>query len=317
MAEVVLQEPGRERLHSEASRGAPAIRSDHAEPQRERQAPPGETGVQRARHRALGPALSRRARGEVPRLPNGFPEKSSRPDRPRARDRPKPRRRPRPREAGDTTARRSRSAPAQSSPAVPQPPTHTAHHEGFLFRKLDIESLKKSTNSRSWVNLYCVLNKGEIGFYKDAKNTSTPYNNEPLLSLSHCHCDITNGYKKKKNVFTLKTKDGSEFLFHAKDEEDLKAWVNNITTSISEHEEIAKRGQPQPTTSSTDEGTRREGSKADNRSERGAERSDRADRIESADKDKEKEIEKEKEKPERSEKSDRGGKRSEKSGKKK
>lgn len=88
------------------------------------------------------------ARGEVPRLPNGLPEKSSRLDRPRARDRPKPRRRPRPKEPGETT-RRSRSAPAQSSPAVPQPPTHTAHHEGFLFRKLDIESLKKSTNR--WV----------------------------------------------------------------------------------------------------------------------------------------------------------------------
>uniref|UniRef100_A0A8C4FGH0 Spectrin beta chain n=1 Tax=Dicentrarchus labrax TaxID=13489 RepID=A0A8C4FGH0_DICLA len=73
-------------------------------------------------------------------------------------------------------------------------------------------------HSRSWVNLYCVLNKGEMGFYKDAKNTTTPYNNEPLLNLSHCHCDVTNGYKKKKNVFTLKTKDGSEFLFHAKDE---------------------------------------------------------------------------------------------------
>ena len=88
------------------------------------------------------------ARGEVPRLPNGLPEKSSRPDRPRARDRPKPRRRPRPKEPGETT-RRSRSAPAQSGPAVAQPPTHTAHHEGFLFRKLDIESLKKSTNR--WV----------------------------------------------------------------------------------------------------------------------------------------------------------------------
>ncbi|XP_023271807.1 spectrin beta chain, non-erythrocytic 4-like [Seriola lalandi dorsalis] len=261
------------------------------------------------------------ARGEVPRLPNGLPEKSSRPDRPRARDRPKPRRRPRPKEPGETT-RRSRSAPAQSSPAVPQPPTHTAHHEGFLFRKLDIESLKKSTN-RSWVNLYCVLNKGEMGFYKDAKNTTTPYNNEPLLNLSHCHCDVTNGYKKKKNVFTLKTKDGSEFLFHAKDEEDLKAWVNNITASITEHEEIAKWGQPQPTTSSTDEGTRRDGSKADNRSERGGERSDRAERIERADKEREKEREKEKERErgERSERSDRGGKsdtkRSEKSGKKK
>uniref|UniRef100_A0A674MFJ7 Spectrin beta chain n=1 Tax=Takifugu rubripes TaxID=31033 RepID=A0A674MFJ7_TAKRU len=158
--------------------------------------------------------------------------KSSRPDRPRARDRPKPRRRPRPREAGDMTARRSRSAPAQSSPAVPQPPTHTAHHEGFLFRKLDIESLKKSTNSRSWVNLYCVLNKGEIGFYKDAKNTSTPYNNEPLLNLSHCHCDITNGYKKKKNVFTLKTKEGSEFLFHAKDEVSNSGLLSNYTLDV-------------------------------------------------------------------------------------
>uniref|UniRef100_A0A8C1AVQ4 Spectrin beta chain n=1 Tax=Cyprinus carpio carpio TaxID=630221 RepID=A0A8C1AVQ4_CYPCA len=198
------------------------------------------------------------ARGEVPRLPNGFPEKTSRLDRPRARDRPKPRRRPRPKEpAGET--RRSRSAPAQSSPPVPQPPTHTAQREGFLFRKIDIEGQKKSSN-RSWVNLYCVLNKGELGFYKDAKNTSTPYNNEPLINLSRCACDINSGYKKKKNVFTLKTNDGSEFLFHAKDEDDLKSWITSINTSISEHEEInGKQGQTHPTTSSTDEGTRRDG----------------------------------------------------------
>ncbi|XP_076591998.1 spectrin beta chain, non-erythrocytic 4 isoform X4 [Chaetodon auriga] len=413
MAEVVLQEPSRERLHSEPTRGSRGSRTDplgHAEPQvqthihhrdhkierqlsseqliqarrdelpqevwrehaerRERRPLERQTSSEQEGHGGHGSHEGRRrerdrhrlerqessehdtgkehsdrrsgggekrstlaeiveqlqereaaqARGEVPRLPNGLPEKSSRPDRPRARDRPKPRRRPRPKEAGETTTRRSRSAPAQSSPAVPQPPTHTAHHEGFLFRKLDIESLKKSTN-RSWVNLYCVLNKGEMGFYKDAKNTTTPYNNEPLLNLSHCHCDVTNGYKKKKNVFTLKTKDGSEFLFHAKDEEDLKAWVTNITASITEHEEIAKWGQPQPTTSSTDEGTRRDGSKADNRSERGGERSDRAERIERAEKEKEKEKEKERERGERSERSDRGGKsdakRSEKSGKKK
>ncbi|XP_056333914.1 spectrin beta chain, non-erythrocytic 4-like isoform X2 [Danio aesculapii] len=214
------------------------------------------------------------ARGEIPRLPNGLPEKSSRPDRPRARDRPKPRRRPRPKEPTAGETRRSRSAPAQSSPQVPLPPTHTAQHEGFLFRKIDIESQKKSSN-RSWVNLYCVLNKGELGFYKDAKNTATPYNNEPLINLSRCACDINNGYKKKKNVFTLKTKDGSEFLFHAKDEDDLKSWITSITASISEHEELAKLGQTHPTTSSTDEGTRRDGSRAGG-SERG-EKSDRAD----------------------------------------
>ncbi|XP_035240586.1 spectrin beta chain, non-erythrocytic 4-like isoform X2 [Anguilla anguilla] len=248
------------------------------------------------------------ARGEVPRLPNGLPEKASRPDRPRARDRPKPRRRPRPKEPSGGETRRSRSAPAQSSPAVPQPPSHTAQHEGFLFRKLDIDAQKKSSN-RSWVNLYCVLSKGEIGFYKDAKNTATPYNSEPMLNLSSCTCDVTNGYKKKKNVFTLKTKDGSEFLFHAKDEDDLKGWIANITASISEHEEIAKWGQPQPTTSSTDEGTRRDGSKAE-KSEKG-ERSDRGDKAEKGDRSERSE------KGERPEKGGRTDKRSSTSGKKK
>ncbi|XP_062328735.1 spectrin beta chain, non-erythrocytic 4-like isoform X2 [Osmerus eperlanus] len=390
MAEVVLQEPGRERLNSEPSRGAARAgssswtdpqsqpqgrearlerqlsseqliqarrdelpqevwreRAERHERRLERQTSSeqeghGHEGRRRDRHRLerqessehdtakehsdrrsaggekrstladiveqLQEREAAQARGEVPRVPNGVPEKPSRPERPRARDRPKPRRRPRPKEPAGGEPRRSRSAPAQSSPPVPQVPSHTAHHEGFLFRKLDIETLKKSAN-RSWVNLYCVLNKGEMGFYKDAKNTSTPYNNEPLLSLSHCDCDVTNGYKKKKNVFTLKTQDGSEFLFHAKDEDDLKAWITNITTSISEHEQIAKWGQPHPTTSSTDEGTRRDGSKADNKSERGGERSDRGERAEKA------------EKPERSERSDKGekseNKRSEKSSKKK
>ncbi len=89
------------------------------------------------------------ARGDIPRLPNGFPEKSSKLDRPRARDRPKPRRRPRPKEPTAGETRRSRSAPAQSSPPVPQPATHMAQREGFLFRKIDIEGEKKSSNR--WV----------------------------------------------------------------------------------------------------------------------------------------------------------------------
>lgn len=91
------------------------------------------------------------ARGEIPRVPNGVPEKSSRPDRPRARDRPKPRRRPRPKETTAGETRRSRSAPAQGSPAVPLPPTHTAQHEGFLFRKIDIDGQKKSSNRWGFV----------------------------------------------------------------------------------------------------------------------------------------------------------------------
>ncbi|KAJ8405792.1 hypothetical protein AAFF_G00312290 [Aldrovandia affinis] len=201
------------------------------------------------------------AQAEAPRMSNGILDRVTRPDRPRARDRPKPRRRPRPKEPVET--RRSRSAPAQSAPTTLQPPSHTAQHQGFLFRKHDMEIQKTNPNSRSWVNLYCVLAKGEIGFYKDAKNTSTPYNSEPLLNLSSCTCDVTNGYKKKKNVFGLKTTEGTEFYFHARDEEDLKGWITNITTSIAEHEEIAKWGKPQATTSSAEEGTKRDGDASD------------------------------------------------------
>ncbi|MGH0151911.1 UNVERIFIED_CONTAM: hypothetical protein FKN15_020718 [Acipenser sinensis] len=196
-----------------------------------------------------------RERDPGPRLHNGLPERTPRPDRPRARDRPKPRRRPRPKDpnapAGET--RRSRSAPAQSTcSAPPAPPSHTAKQEGCMFRKHEVEIEKKASN-RSWVNLYCIVTNGEMGFYKDAKNTTTTFNGEPIISLNNCICDVANGYKKKKNVFKLKTVEGSEFLFHTRDEMDLKNWVKTITTAISEHEEIAKWAQTQPTTSSTDE----------------------------------------------------------------
>ncbi|XP_041741612.1 spectrin beta chain, non-erythrocytic 4 [Coregonus clupeaformis] len=188
-------------------------------------------------------------------------------ERPRARDRPKPRRRPRPKEPEEK--RRSRSAPAQS-PAQLLPPSHTAHNEGFLYRKHDFEGQQKSPSSKSWVNLYCVLSKGEIIFYKDAKSTTTPYNEESPLDLSVCICDSTMGYKKKKNVFVIKKNDGNDYIFHAKDEEDLKAWVTNITTSITEHEEIAKWDKPTTSSTDPDRSERKEKSEgdADARSER-------------------------------------------------
>ncbi|MGH0129988.1 UNVERIFIED_CONTAM: hypothetical protein FKN15_025849 [Acipenser sinensis] len=90
-----------------------------------------------------------RERDPGPRLHNGLPERTPRPDRPRARDRPKPRRRPRPKDPstplGET--RRSRSAPAQSTcSAPPAPPSHTVQQEGCMFRKQDVEIEKKSSN---------------------------------------------------------------------------------------------------------------------------------------------------------------------------
>ncbi|XP_044844211.1 spectrin beta chain, non-erythrocytic 4 isoform X1 [Mauremys mutica] len=200
------------------------------------------------------------------RLPNGLdllPERTPRPERPRARDRPKPRRRPRPRDPSQPPgeSRRSRSAPAQSAPPPP-PPTHTVQLEGFLFRKHELEAPNKKASNRSWVNLYCVLSRGDLGFYKDAKGqaSGSTHGGEPPLPLHQATSHVATDYKKKKNVFKLKTSDGNEFLLQAKDEEEMKNWLQALAASAEEHAEIARWSQALLTTSSTDEGNpRREG----------------------------------------------------------
>ncbi|XP_056396105.1 spectrin beta chain, non-erythrocytic 4 isoform X2 [Hyla sarda] len=201
------------------------------------------------------------SRDSPARLPNGIeklPERTTRPDRPRARDRPKPRRRPRPKDPNQPPgeARRSRSAPAQSNAPPPPPPTHTVQQEGYLFRKHELDGPSKKASNRSWVNLYCVLNKGDLGVYKDAKSQSSgaTHGGEPLLNLHGATCEVANEYKKKKFVFKLRSTDGREFLFQAKDEEEMKNWIAAVATCVTEHGEIAKWSQTLLTTSSTDEG---------------------------------------------------------------
>ncbi|XP_070700109.1 spectrin beta chain, non-erythrocytic 4 [Pempheris klunzingeri] len=213
------------------------------------------------------------ARGEPYRPSSSLSAPVTRFDgRPRARDRPKPRRRPRPKEPEET--RRSRSAPATGAPTTPQPPSHTAHNEGSLYRKKattsDLEAQQRSPNSKSWVNVYCVLKEGKLTFYKDARNHTTTYNEEPSVDLSNCSFDPSMGYKKKKNVFILQLNDGNNFAFHAKDEEDLKAWTSNITTCIAEHEAMAKWDKPGTSSMDPDHSERKEKSEgdADARSER-------------------------------------------------
>uniref|UniRef100_A0A803TIK9 Spectrin beta chain n=1 Tax=Anolis carolinensis TaxID=28377 RepID=A0A803TIK9_ANOCA len=202
-----------------------------------------------------------RDRESPARLPNGLdmlPERTPRPDRPRARDRPKPRRRPRPKDpnAAPGESRRSRSAPAQSSAPPPPPPTHTIQQEGYLLRKLELDGPNKKASNRSWINLYCVISKGELGFYKDSKGreSGSTHSNEPLLNLHNATSEVANDYKKKKNVLKIKINDGGEFLLQAKDEEEMKTWLTALTSSIAEHAEIARWGQALLTTSSTDEG---------------------------------------------------------------
>ena len=59
---------------------------------------------------------------------------------------------------------------------------------------------------RSWHNVYCVVNKQEVSFYKDGKAAATglSYHGETSLRLQDAVCDVASEYKKKKHVFKLR-----------------------------------------------------------------------------------------------------------------
>lgn len=59
---------------------------------------------------------------------------------------------------------------------------------------------------RSWQNVYCVLRKGSLGFYKDGKSASNgiPYHGEVPISLAEAACEVAHDYKKRKHVFKLR-----------------------------------------------------------------------------------------------------------------
>ncbi|MGH0152180.1 UNVERIFIED_CONTAM: hypothetical protein FKN15_051328 [Acipenser sinensis] len=96
----------------------------------------------------------------------------------------------------------------------------TTQMEGVLHRKHEWEGHNKKASSRSWHNVYCVINNQEMGFYKDSKNASQgiPYHSEIPVSLKEAICEVAIDYKKKKHVFKLRITDGNEYLFQAKDD---------------------------------------------------------------------------------------------------
>ncbi|PNJ70751.1 SPTB isoform 2 [Pongo abelii] len=120
--------------------------------------------------------------------------------------------------------------------------------EGYLGRKHDLEGPNKKASNRSWNNLYCVLRNSELTFYKDAKNLALgmPYHGEEPLALRHAICEIAANYKKKKHVFKLRLSNGSEWLFHGKDEEEMLSWLQGVSTAINESQSIRVKAQSLP-----------------------------------------------------------------------
>uniref|UniRef100_A0A669Q4F5 Spectrin beta chain n=1 Tax=Phasianus colchicus TaxID=9054 RepID=A0A669Q4F5_PHACC len=116
------------------------------------------------------------------------------------------------------TADRKATAAIQAQTAATLPAKTqeipSAQMEGFLHRKHEWETHSKKASSRSWHNVYCVINNQEMGFYKDSKAAASgiPYHNEIPVSLKEAVCEIAVDYKKKKHVFKLRQDPARELI---------------------------------------------------------------------------------------------------------
>uniref|UniRef100_A0AAR2KXC5 Spectrin beta chain n=1 Tax=Pygocentrus nattereri TaxID=42514 RepID=A0AAR2KXC5_PYGNA len=136
-----------------------------------------------------------------------------------------------------TGSRKGKACQAATLPTKGQD-TPSAQIEGFLNRKHEWEGHNKKASNRSWHNVYCVINNQELGFYKDSKSASQgiPYHSEIPISLKDSTCEVALDYKKKKHVFKLRLSDGNEYLFQAKDDEEMNSWIQAISCATpSEH----------------------------------------------------------------------------------
>ncbi|KAJ3665706.1 hypothetical protein Zmor_001192 [Zophobas morio] len=130
---------------------------------------------------------------------------------------------------------------AQHKPSTKEP------LEGTLFRKHEWQSEYVKAAVRKWNKVYTVLRNSQIFFYPDSKTAhSKPektFQGEDPLSLNDATASEDKFYKKKKHVFRLVLKNKMEYLFQAKDEEEMNTWIsriNSLEKSCSHFDQVSK-----------------------------------------------------------------------------
>ncbi|CAF0773539.1 unnamed protein product [Adineta ricciae] len=115
--------------------------------------------------------------------------------------------------------------------------------EGFLSRKHEWEGLERKATHRAWEKYYCGLTNNRLSFYKDAKHLKSGRTVSDDLHLdSSTSVSPATDYRKKPNVFRLKLHGGNEYLFHAKDDQEMNEWISSINNCISSLSTIISTG---------------------------------------------------------------------------
>ncbi|XP_061194038.1 rho GTPase-activating protein 21-like isoform X2 [Saccostrea echinata] len=118
----------------------------------------------------------------------------------------------------------------------PASPLQVVTKSGSLFCKTDVTDGKKASD-RSWKPVWVELRGHALYISKENKEKKDPavihtfnFDDQPI-SIKSCLVDIAHDYTKKKNVFRLKTFNGSEYLFQAEENGAMLDWIKAIQSN--------------------------------------------------------------------------------------
>lgn len=110
----------------------------------------------------------------------------------------------------------------------PASPIQEITKMGYLQCKTDIADGKRNSD-RSWRPVWVELRGHALFLNKEKKEGSHPFTfDEQPISVKSAFVDIAYDYTKKRNVFRLKTYNGSEYLFQADDHETMLSWIEAV-----------------------------------------------------------------------------------------
>lgn len=129
-------------------------------------------------------------------------------------------------------------------------PEEEVQCEGLLGRKHEWESTTKKASSRSWDKMYVVLQGNLLYFYKDQRHYKQEpenyYRNESPIDLRGGTAQVATDYTKKKHVLRLKLANGADYLFQAKDDDEMNLWLQKLQSAVGEGSSGPSRSQTLP-----------------------------------------------------------------------
>ncbi|XP_042895897.1 spectrin beta chain [Parasteatoda tepidariorum] len=137
-------------------------------------------------------------------------------------------------------------------------PDEEVQCEGLLGRKQEWESTTKRASSRSWDKIYIVLQGKKLFAYKDQRHYKQEpenyYRNEQPIDLRGGTAEVPSDYTKRKHVLRLKLSNGAEYLFQAKDDDEMNTWLQRLQAAFgSEGSAGPSRSQTLPAGEKKDE----------------------------------------------------------------